>query len=141
MFPPARIFHISNPHLINTGASARWKDARWSPELFQQFVNGRAKPLKRLVCRSASPHRAEAPVSMRNSLAKTEISGLAVRLTRCHRGGLGAWILKLFWSLGIGAWSFGFALSNFFAGTAIAAPPARDYPVKPVPFTAVHLTD
>src|SRR5260370_28302403 len=113
MFPPARIFHISNPHLINTGASARWKDARWSPELCQQFVNGRAKPLKRLVCRSASPHRAEPPVAMRKSLAKTEISGLAARLTRCHRGGLGAWILNLFFRFGLGAWRFVFPLPNF----------------------------
>lgn len=29
----------------------------------------------------------------------------------------------------------------FFCAAANAAPPARDYPVKPVPFTAVHLND
>ena len=32
------------------------------------------------------------------------------------------------------------AVTLGFAGQSVAAPP-RDYPVKPVPFTAVHFTD
>jgi hypothetical protein len=36
-------------------------------ELFQQFAHGREKPLKRLIHRTASPHRAKATVLMRGS--------------------------------------------------------------------------
>src|SRR5260370_11462298 len=35
--------------LINTGASARWRDAHWTSELFQQFVERGRKLLKQLL--------------------------------------------------------------------------------------------
>src|SRR5438105_12210994 len=42
---PDRIFHAPTAPLINTGALARWKGARWARELFQQFLHNR-RPLR-----------------------------------------------------------------------------------------------
>jgi len=74
--PLARKFHNSKQPFINTAASARWEDALLLEKLFQQFVNGHEKPLKRLVPRSAPPHRAKAPVLMRIFCDDRELSGL-----------------------------------------------------------------
>ena len=43
-----RILHTWLEPLINPGALGRWKDPLRRRELFQQFVTGRGKPLKRL---------------------------------------------------------------------------------------------
>src|SRR6266436_3270647 len=64
--------------LINTGALARWKDALWLGELFQQFVNNLGKPLKRLRPSSVPLHRAKAPVLMRFCWYACEISGIGL---------------------------------------------------------------
>src|SRR2546425_1137037 len=53
-----------NESLINTGASARWKDPLSAEELSQQFVKSRRKPLKRLTYGSPLLHRAKASVLM-----------------------------------------------------------------------------
>src|SRR5207249_9356061 len=72
----ARMFSTLTGSLINTGALARWKDALRLGKLFQQFVNSRGKPLKRLTSRSTSLHRAKAPVLMRSYWYALEKSGL-----------------------------------------------------------------
>ena len=55
--------------LINTGVSARWKEAVLVDELFQQFLAMPGKPLKWLEFPHFVRHRAKAPVLMRISLA------------------------------------------------------------------------
>jgi hypothetical protein len=50
--------------IINTAASARWKEVLALHELFQQFAPGE-KPLKRLVGRCLPCHRAKAAVLMK----------------------------------------------------------------------------
>src|SRR2546427_470239 len=77
----ARMFSIRAGSLINTGALARWKDALRLGKLFQQFVNSREKPLKRLTSRSTSLHRAKTPVVMRSCWYAYGESGLEA-LTR-----------------------------------------------------------
>jgi hypothetical protein len=72
----ARTFHTQTGPLINTGASARWRNARSGNQLFQQFVRPGEKPLKRLVVPGTALHRAKAPVLMRIWLRTYEVSGL-----------------------------------------------------------------
>src|SRR2546426_3318087 len=76
----ARIFRTRMEPLINTGALARWKDTLRRGELFQQFANSCAKPLKRLTPFSASLHRAKAAVLMRTCWKACEICGLAIAI-------------------------------------------------------------
>src|SRR6266446_1753782 len=75
---PAGIFHAPAALPINTGASARWKGPCWAgePRKLSGFVFSRRKPLKRLVRRSTSQHRAKAPVLMRGGTMRYEICGL-----------------------------------------------------------------
>lgn len=76
----ARIFRTRMAPLINTGASARWKDAHSTRQLFQQFLESVWKPLKRLRSPISSLHRAKAPALMRTCWHACQISTLAVVL-------------------------------------------------------------
>src|SRR6516162_9627095 len=69
-----RTFYIRMKNLINTGALARWRNSLAGGELFQQFIRIRVKPLKRLLFRGTSLHRAKAPVLMKTGLNECEIS-------------------------------------------------------------------
>src|SRR2546423_1731233 len=73
------------------------------------------------------------------------------RMKMPHPGGRHLNIMKWapgfrFWSLrcavllGFGIWNLQF-LHPVAAAPSAASAPARDYPVKPVPFTSVHLRD
>jgi hypothetical protein len=61
----ARMFYSLAAAIVNTAASARCGDELAHRELFQQFVSGGEKPLKRLVRRCLPFHRAKAAVLMR----------------------------------------------------------------------------
>src|SRR5207249_344710 len=55
------------------GALARWQSLLSASQLFQQFVSGRGKPLKRLNIPLSLLHRAKAPVLMRTSPPPTQL--------------------------------------------------------------------
>ena len=77
---PTRMFHTRMEPLINTGALARWKDARAVWELFQEFVESSRKPLKRLIGATSSLHRAKAAVLMRTCGKAWRIWGLGASM-------------------------------------------------------------
>src|SRR5947209_6111618 len=76
-----RAFHAPTAPLINTGALARWKEAHRTgePRKLSGFVHSRGKPLKRLMRRLTSQHRAKAPVLMSSGSTGYEIRGLGLR--------------------------------------------------------------
>jgi hypothetical protein len=78
---------------INTAALARWKDGLRTGKLFQLFISGRGKPLKRLRGSLAALHRAEAPVLMSIPSAmrawKGQVTAASLLLSRRNN-----WILQ-----------------------------------------------
>jgi len=79
---------MRNMRPIITVASAQCRDAQRRFNLFQQFVTGREKPLKRLRVRLARRHRAEATVIMREVTPDMKYPGSG-SLRRCLSGAAG----------------------------------------------------
>jgi len=81
----ATVLRTSNARpvpLINTGALARCLSLLRPGQLFQQFGRQAGKPLKRLYDATGAPHRAKAPVLMKDSPGKGSVVGAAVSAYR-----------------------------------------------------------